>query len=242
VTDLAKVCVVAGASSGIGRACAEHLDQNGWQVFGLSRRRPTDWPAHRSYVEIDLVEALDSDPSAVRKVLRDAGALPRHGRFAVVHAVGDIYDGVPDAGPSWDRWRTSLDLCLGTAVTLAQATFEELRVTAGSLVLVSSVAAAKPYPGIPDYCAAKAALNSYMRSVARELAATGGRANCVSPAVVDTPLFHKGPYTVEQAAQWHALGRIGRPEEIAAMVGFLAGDDARWITGQEINLDGGMAL
>jgi NAD(P)-dependent dehydrogenase (short-subunit alcohol dehydrogenase family) len=247
------MCVVAGASSGIGRACADHLEEHGWQVCGVSRTRPASWPDNRPYVETDLVKLLDESPQALRDRFAGVGALPAnaapgasipHGEvdFAVVHAVGDIYEGVGGGGASWSRWRTSLDLCLGTAVLLTQATFDEVRATAGSFVYLSSVGAVKPYPGIADYCAAKAALQSYVLSVARELAPAGGRANCLSPAVVDTPLFHKGPYSADEAAQWHALGRIGEPSEVAAMVAHLIGEHGRWITGQNYVLDGGMAL
>jgi NAD(P)-dependent dehydrogenase (short-subunit alcohol dehydrogenase family) len=243
-----KIAIVAGASSGIGRACADRLDRDGWQVCGISRTRPVDWPDGRSYVETDLVKVLDQDAGQLRQQLADAGVPVATDQDAtdreitVVHAVGDIYDSVPGSGAPWTRWRTSLDLCLGTAVVLTQATFAAVRATSGSYVYISSLGATKPYPGIADYCSAKAALDSYMLSVAKELAAGGARANCVSPAVVDTPLFRKGPYTRQEAALWHALGRIGEPDEVAALVAHLAGEDGRWTTGQNFVLDGGMAL
>ena len=243
--------IVAGASSGIGLACADHLEQQGWQVCGLSRSRPPFWPDSRQYIETDLVKSLGSHPRLLRDELVSAGVLPDTARrsgtgpaaeVAVVHAVGDIYDAVPGGGALWSRWRTSLDLCLGTAVLLTQATFDAVRDTAGSYVFVSSLAATRPYPGIADYCSAKAALTSYMHSIAQELAPSGARANSVSPAVVNTPLFRKGPYSADEAAGWHALGRIGEPSEVAAMVGHLVGPEGRWLTGQDYVMDGGMTL
>jgi NAD(P)-dependent dehydrogenase (short-subunit alcohol dehydrogenase family) len=109
-------------------------------------------------------------------------------------------------------------------------------------VFISSIAAQHPYPGIADYCAAKAALVALGRSVASELAAKGGRANTISPAVVNTPLFQRSPYTVEEAAAWHKLGRVGEPLEVAQLVEFLASDKGRWITGRDFVMDGGMLL
>jgi NAD(P)-dependent dehydrogenase (short-subunit alcohol dehydrogenase family) len=248
VSGKRRMCIVAGASRGIGRACADHLVQQGWRVCGLSRKRPDSWPDDHPYVELDLIDALDS-PAMVRDALVQVDALPgiddHYGcevEFGVVHSVADIYDTIPGAGAPWPRWRTSLDLCLGTAVTLTQATFDEARATSGNYVFISSTGATRPYPGIADYCAAKAALESYMRSLAAELAPARARANCIAAAVVDTDLFRKGPYTEEEAARWHALGRIGTPDQIAAMVGHLIGNDGRWITGQNFCLDGGMLL
>jgi 3-oxoacyl-[acyl-carrier protein] reductase len=238
-------CIVAGASGGIGRAIADAMACDGWDVHGIGRKRPVDWPAaDRTFIEFDLLDTLD-DEDALGAALRQAGALPGATdgpEVAVVHAVGDIYDGVIGAGPGWPRWRRTMDLCLGTAVTLVRATFDAVSATAGSYLFVSSVAAGRPYPGIPDYCASKAALNAYMVSLARELAPYMARANCVSPAVVRTPLFDKSPYMVEEASTWHALGRIGEPAEIAALVAFLAGPSATWITGEDYVVDGGMGL
>ena len=239
-----KICIIAGASSGIGAACAESLTDAGWRVHGISRRKPEEWPSDRAYLEIDLTEVLSS-PGELQEALTRSGLLPTgagDAEIAVVHSVGDIYEQAPAGGAPWERWRRSLDLCLGTAVVLTQATIEAVRAASGSYVYVSSVAADRPYAGIADYNAAKAALRSYMRTMAAELAPFGARANSVSPAVVDTPLFEAGPYSPAEAAGWHALGRIGSAAEVAAMIGHLVGRQGTWLTGQDYVMDGGMAL
>jgi NAD(P)-dependent dehydrogenase (short-subunit alcohol dehydrogenase family) len=112
----------------------------------------------------------------------------------------------------------------------------------GAYVFISSVAAQHAYPGIADYCAAKAALTAFSRSLATDLAPMRGRSNTISPAVVNTPLLKKSPFTVEEAASWHKLGRIGEPSEIAAFAEYLASTNGRWITGRDFVIDGGMLL
>ncbi len=232
----AKVVVVAGASSGIGAACAEHLHQAGWRVAALARS--LEYRKEQAFLSLP-VDLLDGNSAreSIQTVLREW-----EGIDAVVHCVGNIEESLPMSQMPWERWRGAYDLCVGTALTLVQETFDSVARARGAYVFVSSIAASHPYPGISDYCAAKAALGSLSRSLADELAPHQARANTISPAVVDTPLFRRSPYTVEQAAKWHRLGRIGRPGEIAAMANYLIEEDSAWITGQDFIMDGGMRL
>lgn len=231
------IVLVAGASRGIGRACVDAFLQAGARVAAVARSFGEEG-ASADYLPVraDLARAGDAE-RAVARVRERLGRID-----TVVHCVGDIGEPRPLPGLGWGRWRETFDLCLGSAVHLAAATFDDVAASAGSYVVVSSLGAHKPYPGIADYCAAKAALSSLVRSLALELAPARARANAVSPAVVDTDLLRRAPFTEAEAASWHKLGRVGRPEEIARLCVYLASPAAAWVTGQDWIIDGGMAL
>jgi NAD(P)-dependent dehydrogenase (short-subunit alcohol dehydrogenase family) len=233
LADRRPIGLVAGASGGIGSACAAALRGDGWRVLGVSRS---------STIDTDLAAATDLD--LTEEGAEDALCDFVDGRklAAVVHSVGDIFEALPIESMPWSRWQRTLDLCVGSAVRLVAATYGSVAAAAGAYVFVSSVGACHPYEGIADYCAAKAALESFTRSLAAQIAPTGARANCVSPAVVDTALFRKGPYTEEEASKWHRLGRIGTPADVAAAVRYLCSHEAAWVTGQVFTIDGGFLL
>jgi NAD(P)-dependent dehydrogenase (short-subunit alcohol dehydrogenase family) len=229
--------LIAGGSSGIGAACRDLFLARGWHVTSVARRAQELKGADRFLgLALDL-EKPEFSSEAVRRAQDRFGPLT-----SVVHAVGDIGPAADFASIGWERWRSTYDLVVGTAVHLARAALPALAAAGekGSMTFIASVAARKAYPGIPDYCAAKAALVSLSRSLASELAATRGRSNCVSPAVVRTPLFERAPFDEQTAAGWHRLGRIGEPAEVADFVYFLSG--AGWVTGQDCVMDGGMLL
>ncbi len=228
------VAIVGGGSSGIGRAVAEHLSAASFDVVSLSRSG--GGPAGTAQLTVDLTD-LETTSEAVRKIRTEHGS-PQ----VVVHSVGDIFGAQSIAEADWDRWLESYSQCVGSAVNLARSTFADLAEQHGVFIAVSSIASHHHYDGITDYCAAKAALEAFVRGLACELAPSGARALAVSPAVVDTDLFRKSPYTEEEAASWHRLGRIGTPNDIAALVAFLASPASSWMTGQSLIIDGGMTL
>lgn len=228
--------IVAGSSRGIGLACVSRFLDAGWRVAGIARTPQMSSANGLLHVSADLTRDDDAE-RAVNDIFKAFGRID-----AVVHCVGDIEATEQICGMSWSRWMRAYDVCVGTFVRLVKASYSHIVDAKGAYVAISSVAAMRPYPGIADYCAAKAALSSVVRSVAAELAPAGGRANSISPAVVDTELFRRGPYQPHEAAQWHKLGRIGRPSEVAALAVFLASSTGEWITGCDYTIDGGMLL
>jgi meso-butanediol dehydrogenase/(S,S)-butanediol dehydrogenase/diacetyl reductase len=133
---------------------------------------------------------------------------------------------------------------------LTREALPHLRVTRGAIVNVSSTLGVRPIPGAAAYAASKAGLNMLTLSTAIEEAANGVRVNGVCPGVVDTPIHAaragSGP---EQHRQFlgqmgpaHPLGRVGSPEEIAALVLFLASAESAWTTGALVTIDGGISL
>jgi 3-oxoacyl-[acyl-carrier protein] reductase len=231
---------VAGGSSGIGAACRDLYLEKGWRVTSVARRlqEPKKHQEGCLCIRGDL-----ADPKVAVQAVSAAQA--RFGLITtLVHSIGNIESPTELTAIESHRWEETMALCFGTAVHILRAIIPSLKAAGknGSATFITSIGGVKSYPGIADYCAAKAALASLARSAALELAATGGRSNSVSPAVVRTPIFERAPFDETTAASWHKLGRIGEPEEIAELVVFLSSKGASWITGQEYLIEGGMTL
>jgi NAD(P)-dependent dehydrogenase (short-subunit alcohol dehydrogenase family) len=131
---------------------------------------------------------------------------------------------------------------------LMQAAMPHLIERQGNVVNISSVTGVRAFPGVLAYCASKAALDQLTHCAALEVASQGVRVNAVNPGVVLTMLHRAGGMDeqkyaafVEQSKSTHPLGRVGRPEEIADLIFFLASPQASWITGVSYSIDGGRA-
>lgn len=220
--------VVTGTSSGIGAAIARRLLEDGWAVTGLDRNRPViEHPAFRG-LEADLADR----PSTL------AAARAIEGVTGLVHAAG-IMRGArlgsldPDAGET--LWRLHVD----AAMTLADL-FAPKMPEGGRIVMIGS-RAARGVVGKGQYGAAKAALASLARTWAKELVGKGITVNVVAPAATDTGML-KDPARAVMPPATPPMGRMIRPEEIAALVAFLMSQEAAAITGQEIAICGGASL
>jgi NAD(P)-dependent dehydrogenase (short-subunit alcohol dehydrogenase family) len=233
--------VVVGGSSGIGRACAELLVERGWNVVVLDLHAPDVALAGvEAVIEVDV-----RDTDAVEDALTDAEA--RIGAFTgAVHAAGTAR-----VTPLLELTRKEWDLVVGVNLTGAWNVLSAVarRFVAngggGTFVALSSVDAQRPVAGLAHYCASKAGLESLVRVAALELAGAGVRVNAVAPGVVETPLMDAvlaEPEVLAEFLEHIPLGRVAEPLEIASVVAFLLSDDARYVTGQTLIADGGMAL
>ena len=163
----------------------------------------------------------------------------------LVNAAGHISSGTIE-DTSLESWDKMMDINVRAVFNLMQAAVPSLIARKGNIVNISSVTGLRSFPGVLAYCVSKAALDQLTRCSALELAAKGVRVNAVNPGVVVTEIHKRGGMSEEKYAaflehskQTHPLGRVGRPEEIASLVLYLASDEGSWITGVTYSIDGG---
>jgi NAD(P)-dependent dehydrogenase (short-subunit alcohol dehydrogenase family) len=243
--------LVTGAGSGIGRATAVRLAAGGARVALVGRRRdPLEETAGlcREVGGEPLVCPADvTRVDAVDAVVGAAGA--RWGALdALVCSAGmAFYAGVEATSP--EAWDEVLRVNLTAPFFVARAALPWLRRgDAASVVMVASTLGLTGLRGAAAYCAAKAGLVNFARALAIEEAAAGVRVNVVCPGVVDTPMLdtpREGSRSreerIERLAAAHPLGRIGRPEDIAAVIAGLLAKDAAFVTGAVVVADGGQS-
>jgi NAD(P)-dependent dehydrogenase (short-subunit alcohol dehydrogenase family) len=237
---------VTGGNSGIGLASAIRLHQEGAQVV-ISGRDPRTLDAAVSAIGTGTV-AVRSDVSRLEDIERlFSVAESKVGRIDVLFANA----GIAKFAPYSASQATLFDELFATNVKGVYFTLQKAipHLNDGaSVILNTSVAGSKGTENMGIYAATKAAVRSFARTAATELQARKIRVNAVAPGPIATPIFGRTGLSQEQIEGFKAgisarvpLGRIGRPEEIASAVAFLASDDASYITGIELNVDGGMA-
>ena len=246
-----KVAIVTGASSGIGRASALEFSRNGFDVVAVGR------------IEADLNTLLDESrdlPGSIRPHLADVTELLQLDRLVsetfdhfgqidvLVNAAGILKPGNIE-NTSIDEWDNMMGINVRSVFFLMQACLPHLENTKGNIVNVSSVTGLRSFPNVLAYCVSKAAVDQLTRCSALELAPKGIRVNAVNPGVVVTNIHKRGGMSEDDYEKFllnskntHPLGRPGKPEEVAALIYFLASDKAEWVTGATYSIDGGRAL
>lgn len=230
-----RAVIVTGAAGGIGEALCERMRKDGYIAIGIDRNVA---PAADVYLQVDLGKS---------EQLVDVGReLAREYQLkAVVHngAVQPI--GGAGATP-WDEWANALRVNVIAVDALMSGARENLAANDGSVVAISSVHGRATTGGITAYATTKAALEGWVRSAAMDLA-PDIRVNAVAPGAIDTAKLREGFARWGESAeerkailrQRTALHRIGEPSEVAGAVSFLIGEDARFITGSVLVVDGG---
>ncbi len=245
-----KIAFVTGATSGIGRACARGFARGGASVACVGRNREAlesianELKAQGSRV-LTLMADLSNESeagSALFKAQETFGGID-----ILVNAAGHISNGTIE-NTSMKAWDDMMNVNVRAIFNLMQKALPILIERKGNIVNVSSVTGLRAFPGVLAYCVSKAALDQLTRCAALELAAKGVRVNAVNPGVVVTEIHKRGGMNdesyaafLEHSKQTHPLGRVGRAEEIADLVLFLASDQAGWITGATYSIDGGRA-
>lgn len=238
-----KVVVVTGAGSGIGRAIARAFLANGATVVVTGRRRePLEETVEgaadgRALVVPGDVSRRDDVEALVSTVLDE------HGRIDVVVSNAGVHDGGGDITELTDEnWALLRGVNIDGFLHLAQATLPELVRSGGNFVAVSSVSGIAGDWGQAAYNASKHAMTGFARSLALDYGGRGVRVNAVLPAFTLTEMTSGMANDDDALAPFVnriALGRPGEPEDIAPAVLFLASDDARYITGALLAVDGG---
>jgi len=243
-----RLAIVTGASSGIGRATALRFLKEGARVAGFGR----DLAALESLeaqvegaegrllpIQVDLT-CTEDRRAAMARALDGLGGLD-----ILVNSAGMIESGSLEATALEDFDRT-MDLNVRALYDLTRQAVPALTTSKGNVVNVSSVAGTRAFPGVMAYCVSKAAVDQLTRCAALELADRGVRVNAVNPGVVVTNLHRRGGMGetqyrefLERSAATHPLGRPGTAEEVAALITYLASDEAAWITGATYAIDGG---
>jgi len=239
-----KVAIVTGGPSGIGAACARLLAREGASVL------LTDLDDDRgAAVAAEIQQAGGRALYRHHDVTDEAGwaevieAAERWGSLGILVANAGVF--VPGLIPdiSLTEWRrtTSVNIA-GVFLSVKYALAAMRRGNGGSIVILSSLAGLRGYPGLAAYCASKGAVRLFAKAAAMECAAAGDniRVNSVHPGLIDTPIWPAGVDVHQRAKAVVPMGRAGEAEEIARGVLFLASDASSYMTGAELVLDGGL--
>ena len=233
-----RLALVTGASRGIGRAIASELSRAGATVVIGYRTGQDEAEALADEIAGRAVQADVSSPDDARRLVEEAGDVD-----VLVNNAGLTRDGLL-ARMSDDDWRTVIETNLSSVFYTCRAvTRPMMKKRRGAIVNVSSIVGVHGNWGQTNYAASKAGIIGFTKSLARELGSRGIRANVVAPGYVKTQLTDVLPEeaTATMVGQT-PLGRVAEPEEIAGAVRFLASDEASFITGDVLLVDGGLGM
>ena len=241
-----KVALVTGASRGIGAAIADQLGRQGATVVGTA--------------------TTDAGAEAISRRLSEAGIKGQGMRLdvgddtsveavmaAIAEAFGPVTILVNNAGITrdnllmrmkTDEWDNVINTNLSSVYRLSKACLRAMmKARTGRIINIASVVGASGNPGQTNYSAAKAGMLGFTKSLAQEVGSRGITVNAVAPGFIDTDMTRDLPDAQRDTLLQHIpLGRLGRPEEIASVVAFLASDAAAYVTGETIHVNGGMYM
>jgi len=242
-----KVAIITGGNAGIGEGVAKHLPEEG-NTSVITRRRNTEMNRIVGKIETKGGKALAVPGSVtdeaharetVERTIRTCGRIDVLVNNAGLGDFGKRIHEMDDA-----TWTNVLDVNINGVFRMTRAVVPQmLKQGRGSIVNISSIASVVGIPTLPAYAASKGALDALTRALAIDYAQDGIRCNVVNPGLIDTPMAAPLMANPEQLAPilaHYPIKRPGRPEEVAAMVLYLASDEAAWVTGGTFMIDGGM--
>jgi meso-butanediol dehydrogenase/(S,S)-butanediol dehydrogenase/diacetyl reductase len=230
-----RVAIVTGGRSGIGKAIADRLRKDGARVFSVQR----GVDQYDEHVTADL-----ADPNAPARVVAEVVAAA--GRLDILVNNAGVMRQAAVEEMSHADWAYDLAVNLTAPFLMIKAAIPHLRAVRGSIINIGSIEGLGANPGHAAYCASKAGLHGLTRSVAVDHGGDGIRCNAVAPGWIDTDLNEDFIESMDDPVafrrdigQIHPAGRTGSPDEVAALVAFLASDETGFITGETYRIDGG---
>ena len=240
-----QVALVTGASRGIGAAIARQLAQNGFTVIGTAT---SDEGAAKISEALSAFAGccgakLDVNDAAAAEALID-GIVKEHGGLQVLVNNAGITRDTLAMRMKDDDWDAVLDTNLKAVFRMSRAVIRPMmKQRYGRIISITSVVGASGNPGQANYAAAKAGVAGMTRALARELGSRGITVNCVAPGFIETDMTAALPEEQQKALLGQIpLGHLGKPDDIAHAVAYLASAQAGYITGQELHVNGGMFM
>lgn len=237
-----KKALVTGGSGGIGAAVCRRLAADGCHVYVHAHSGVQAAQALVDAIRADggNAEVLVFDVTDAAAVTAALAPLIEEQPIQILVNNAGIHDDVVFPGMRAEQWRRVMDVSVNGFFNVTQPLMMSMiRSRWGRIVNVSSIAALTGNPGQVNYAAAKGALNSATKSLAREVASRGITVNAVAPGIIDTAMSASA-FDAAEIARLVPMKRAGNPEEVADLIGFLASPQAAYITGQIISINGGM--
>lgn len=254
---MGQVTVITGAANGIGRACGLRFAQEGAHVACLDWNQADNETAAAEFRQLG-VEAMAlhcdvTNPTSLETAIE--AVMERWGRIDILVASAGIYTGSPLPEVSLEQWQRVIDINL-TGVFLSNRAVVPIMIAqrSGSIVNISSMAGKTSWTASAEYSASKSGVIGLTRSVAMELAPYGATANAICPGNTKTAMVHNvagiiGSRDGLEAEEWLKMRandcpmkRLAEPWEIAGVAAFLASPDSRYLTGQALEVDGGLVM
>ena len=237
-----KTLILTGASRGIGHATVKRFSSAGWRVITCSRQPfPEDCPweaGPEDHIQVDL-----ADSDNVREAIAEMRTRLHGGRLealvnnAAISPKGEAGARLGAIDMNADDWKTVFQVNFFAPIMLARGLLEELKKAKGSVVNVTSIAGSRVHPFAgAAYATSKAALASLTREMASDFGPLGIRVNAIAPGEIDTSILSPG---TEKIVEQIPMRRLGEPEEVAKTIYFLCSEQASYVTGSEIMINGG---
>ena len=232
-----KICLVSGGTSGIGRAAAEQFGREGGTVIVVGRK-PDEGAEVVKAIQAAGSEALFlqtdiGDPAQIEQCVNTV--VEKYGRIDVIVNDAAMMTFTPIVDLSIEDWDKVMQVNLRSMFLFCKYALPHMK--GGAFVNLSSVHAHETTPNVLPYAATKGAIEAFTRGLCLEYPSTQARFNCVAPGAVDTPMLWDNPNVKDGKEK--IQGAIGKPENLAAAICFLASDEAAYINGTNLVVDGG---